>query len=62
MLDDLRHDIVGSVVNPPDNKQSEFHFGRISGGMYYLGILEERLKDALEQQADLQRQREKDFD
>lgn len=62
LIDALRDDVHKVVVNPPEDKQTEFHFGRISGGLFYLGLLEERLKEALEEQATQQRQIEKDFD
>jgi len=61
LLDELRNEVHNSVVNPPEGKQTEFHFGRISGGLFYLSILEERLKNALEEQSSQQQQREREF-
>lgn len=62
LLDQLRQEAIGEIIKPAEGKQTEFHFGRIHGQVLILGILEERLKGALEEQADHQRLVEKEFD
>ena len=48
-------------MRPGEGKQTEFHFGRIHGQMFMIGVLEERLKAALEEQASQQQRFEEDF-
>lgn len=62
LIDELRQETIGEITKPPEDKQSEFHFGRIHGQLFALGMLEERLKEFLENQSRLERQREREFD
>lgn len=62
LLDSLRQQVIEEVVRPAEDKQTEFHFGRIHGQMLILGIFEERLKEILEEQAAQQQQREREYD
>ncbi len=49
------------LLSPGEGETSEFHFGRLTGQLYMLGVMEEQLSAMVERHAAEQEARERNF-
>lgn len=62
ILNNLKDETLQEVLNPAEDKRSEFNYGRVHGILFCLAMIDERLRGELEANADRQGQRERDFE
>lgn len=62
ILEQVKQDTLEEVLNPAEDKRSEFHYGRVHGILLGLAMVKEKLDAVLEQQARAAEQREREFD
>ena len=62
LIEEIKLETFDEVQNPAEDKRSEFHYGRVHGILFGLGLLKQRLENMLEQQANERQRLEKEFD
>ncbi len=61
LISQLREQAINQVVNPADDKRSEFHYGRVHGILFACEFLREQIQTEMEAQAQRQQQFEREF-